>query len=337
MSAAVPLLEIDDLGLAFATEDENVAVVRGLGFVLRSGERAALVGESGCGKSMTCLAITRLPPTDRARLTGTIRFGGADLTADPATLARVRGRQIGYVFQDPAASLNPVMRIGVQLTEAIAAGGVPRMPRRHQARQQACKLLEDVRLPHAEAMLQAYPCELSGGMQQRVMLAMALACGPRLLIADEPTTALDVTTQAEVLDLLDSLVEAHRMALLLVTHNLGLVAGRCENLHVLYAGQIVESGPSARVLRSPAHPYTAGLIRAVPTLGASGGNALHDIPGTVPQPGHLPAGCAFAPRCRFQSTACGTAPAGRRLAPGWTCRCWHPLTGAAPVPPEATT
>ncbi|NLF23736.1 MAG: ABC transporter ATP-binding protein [Lentisphaerae bacterium] len=333
MSAAVPLLEIDNLGLAFTTAAGNTAVVRGLGFVLRSGERAALVGESGCGKSMTCLAITRLPPTDRARLTGTIRFGGADLTTDPEALARVRGRQIGYVFQDPAASLNPVMRIGAQLNEALAAGGRPGMPRRRW-RQQACKLLEDVRLPHAEALLKAYPCELSGGMQQRVMLAMALACGPRLLIADEPTTALDVTTQAEVLDLLDALVEAHGMALLLVTHNLGLVAGRCETLHVLYAGQIVETGPSARVLRTPAHPYTAGLIRAVPTLDASGGNALHDIPGTVPPPGRLPAGCAFAPRCRCRSAACRTPPTMRTLAPGWTCRCWHPLAGTPAATPE---
>ena len=323
--ATSPLLEIENLTIAFPSDEGPVPVVRSLALTVAPGERVALVGESGCGKSMTCLAIGRLPPTDQARLDGRIRFEGAPLLDDPAALARLRGRRFAYVFQDPAASLNPVMRVGDQLFEAMPSG-------RRDRRQYAVELLARVRLPDPGALLRAYPCELSGGMQQRVMLAMALACGPRLLIADEPTTALDVTTQAEVLDLIDTLVRDQGMSLLLVTHNLGLVAGRGDTLHVLYAGQVVESGPVADVLRHPAHPYTQGLLRAVPRLSAAGNGNLHDIPGTVPSPTRLPPGCTFAPRCPYSDAACGEAPALLHAGARRLCRCHHPrLADGAPT------
>ena len=323
--AASPLLEIESLTIAFPGDGGPVPVVRSLTLTVALGERVALVGESGCGKSMTCLAIGRLPPTDQARLDGRIRFEGASLLDDPSAMARLRGRRFAYVFQDPAASLNPVMRVGSQLYEAMPST-------RRDRRQYAMELLARVRLPDPAALLRAYPCELSGGMQQRVMLAMALACGPRLLIADEPTTALDVTTQAEVLDLIDTLVRDQGMSLLLVTHNLGLVAGRGDPLHVLYAGQVVESGPVADVLRHPAHPYTQGLLRAVPRLSAAGNGNLHDIPGTVPSPTRLPPGCTFAPRCPYSDAACGEAPALLHAGARRLCRCHHPrLADGAPT------
>ncbi len=319
--ASPPLLEIENLTVAFPGADGPVPVVRSLSLTLAAGERAALVGESGCGKSMTCLSIGRLPPTDHARLDGRIRFGGASLLDNPDAMARLRGRRFAYVFQDPAASLNPVMRIGDQIAEALPASGPAA---RGDWRRQVVDLLARVRLPDPASMLRAYPCELSGGMQQRAMLAMALACGPQLLIADEPTTALDVTTQAEVLDLIDTLVRSQGMSLLLVTHNLGLVAGRCDTLHVLYAGQVVESGPAAEVLRHPAHPYTQGLLRAVPRLSDAGASELHDIPGTVPSPARLPPGCTFAPRCPYRDTTCAEAPEMRPAGARRLCRCHHP-------------
>lgn len=339
MSAACPILEIDDLDIAFPCGDHTVPVVRKLSLTLRPGERTALAGESGCGKSMTCLAIARLPPTDRARISGSIRFEGLSILDDPAAMARVRGHKIAYVFQDPAASLNPVMRIEAQLIEAMhptPGGGLARLGgTRRAARERARSLLARVRLPDPAALLRAFPCELSGGMQQRVMLAMALAGEPRLLIADEPTTALDVTTQADVLDLIDELVRETGLSLLLVTHNLGLVAGRCDSLHVLYAGQIVESGPVAEVLSQPAHPYALGLLRAVPKLSATRRNTLYDIPGTVPQPGQLPPGCTFAPRCPYRDAGCDAPPEMHPLGPHRSCRCRHPQHAVPrPAQPE---
>ena len=337
-ASTAPLLEIGNLTISFAGEAGWVPVVRSLSLTVAPGERVALIGESGCGKSMTCLAGGRLPPTDQACLGGRIRFEGASLLDDPAAMARLRGRRFAYVFQDPSASLNPVMRIGDQLSEAMPTGhdddGTPPVPR-HARHQRAMELLARVKLPDPAALLRAYPCELSGGMQQRVMLAMALAGSPRLLIADEPTTALDVTTQAEVLNLIDSLVRENGMSLLLVTHNLGLVAGRCDTLHVLYVGQVVESGPVAAVLRHPAHPYTQGLLRAVPRLSSVGSGELHDIPGTVPPPAQLPPGCTFAPRCPYRATACDEAPALLPIDAQRHCRCPH--TRLRPgVPPAAT-
>lgn len=280
------LLEVENLHVRFGACE----VVRGVSLSVRAGECVALVGESGCGKSMTSLSITRLPPTDRAVISGTVRFRGK-VIAGPT-------RGIAYVFQDPMASLNPVMRIGAQIDEAFETAG-----KRHG---NAEDLLASVDLPNPKGILRSYPCELSGGMCQRVMIAMALAGEPELLIADEPTTALDVTTQADVMNLIGRIVRERGMSLLLSTHNLGLVAGRCDTVNVLYAGQVVETGPVAEILQAPRHPYTRGLIRAVPRIEDGRANQLRDIPGTVPSPAEIASlrGCAFAPRCPNATASC---------------------------------
>lgn len=292
-----PLLEVRGLGVTFVRDGRASAAVRDVSLSVSRGERVALVGESGCGKSMTCLALTRLPPTDRAAVTGDVRFKGAPL--------RSAGRGVSYVFQDPVASLDPVMRIGAQLEEAFPRERRPGPGR--AVRDAMVALLGQVDLPSPGALLRAYPCELSGGMCQRVMIAMALAAGPDLLVADEPTTALDVTTQADVMDLVERIARERGMALLLATHNLGLVSGRCDSICVLYAGEVVETGPVDRVLASPRHPYTRGLLRAVPRIEEGRANRLRDIPGTVPSAEALArmTGCAFRPRCPCATAACG--------------------------------
>jgi oligopeptide/dipeptide ABC transporter ATP-binding protein len=315
-----PLLDVSDLTVTFRRDGRDLAAVRGLSFDVRRSDRVALVGESGCGKSVTCLALTRLPPTDRARVSGKVVWNGADvLQATPETVRAVRGRGMAYVFQDAVGSLNPVVRVGTQLAECL------RLPRR-QATAGAARLLGRVGLPRPEAALRAFPCELSGGMQQRVVLAMALALRPRLLVADEPTTALDVTAQALVLDLIEELAAEAGMAVLFVTHNLGLVAGRARRVCVLYAGKVVESGGVAEVLRRPAHPYTAGLRAAVPRLDGPR-VPPRDIPGTVPDAAELPSGCAFAPRCPRVHARCAEPPPMQDLpgAAGRRARCWRPL------------
>lgn len=284
------LLEVDNLRVKFGAYE----VVRGISFAVKKGECVALVGESGCGKSITSLSITKLPPTDRATITCSIRFHGKTISGPTHGIA--------YVFQDPMASLNPVMKIGPQLKEARRAAGLPVGD--------LCGLLKSVDLPNPEALLNSYPCELSGGMCQRVMIAMALAGEPELLIADEPTTALDVTTQADVMNLIGRIVHERDMSLLLSTHNLGLVADKCNTVNVLYAGQIVESGPVSQILSSPRHPYTRGLINAVPSIKDGRHNLLRDIPGTVPSPAEFAAmpGCTFAPRCPNARPECKLSP-----------------------------
>lgn len=297
------MLSVENLAVSFFRDGVETTPVRSVSFTIQPGERVALVGESGCGKSLTALSLGRLSPTDRAHLSGRIVFEGIDvLQASSAVLQQVRGKGIAYVFQDPSASLNPVMRIGAQVAENMV--GVSR-------REQTLRchdLLARVGLPDPARAARAYPCELSGGQQQRVMLAMALAAHPKLLVADEPTTALDVTMQRQVLDLMDDLAAEYRMAILLITHNLGLVAGRMDQVHVMYAGQIVESGPVVDVLARPLHPYTQGLLAAVPRLDAPRGAALQDIPGTVPAARDWPQGCAFAPRCPVQASYCANVP-----------------------------
>ncbi len=294
------LLQIDDLRVTFHTPVGDVTPVPGVTLHVAPGERVALVGESGCGKSVTALSITALPPTDHAQRQGSIRFEGRELIGQPKALQAVRRGGIAYVFQDPMASLNPVLRIRDQIAEAL-----PPLPAAAR-RERILQLLTDVGLPDPARAADAYPCELSGGQCQRIMLAMALAAEPKLLIADEPTTALDVTTQRRILGLMDTLARQRNMALLLITHNLGIVAAYMQRLYVMYAGRIVEQGPVADILTAPRHPYTQGLLAAVPSLRLDR-DKLQDIPGTVPPPGQYPSGCPFAPRCPKATPACAQA------------------------------
>jgi len=315
---SVPLLQVDQLAVSFRQEGLETTPVRSVSLTILPGERVAVVGESGCGKSLTALALTRLSPTDRAHVTGRVLFEGADVLAlSRRERSAVRGGGIAYVFQDPSASLNPVMRVHKQIGECLR--GLTHAERFAAA----VGLLTQTGLPDPVRAAQAYPCELSGGQQQRVVLAMALASRPKLLIADEPTTALDVTTQRQVLNLIDKLADANGMAVLLITHNLGLVAGRMDRVYVMYAGQVVESGAVPDVLSRPQHPYTRGLLAAVPMLDAPRNAPLRDIPGTVPSPDAWPTGCAFAPRCEAASPRChAEQPPENEGAKGRLYRCW---------------
>jgi len=321
-----PLLQVENLTVTFRQDGVVTSPVRSVSLTVRAGERVAVVGESGCGKSMTALALSRLSPTDRARLSGRVLFEGTDtLTLGSRALTRVRGHGIAYVFQDPSASLNPVMRVCDQIAECL--------PDMNRAGRLATiiDLLGKTGLPDPARAARAFPCELSGGQQQRVMLAMALAARPKLLVADEPTTALDVTTQRQVLNLIDALADANGMAVLLITHNLGLVAGRMERVYVMYAGQVVETGAVADVLALPRHPYTRGLLAAVPMLDAPRDTPLQDIPGTVPSPDAWPVGCAFGPRCADAEPRCLTDPPPETAAGERMHRCW-PHAGDPPTP-----
>ena len=304
------LLQVEDLRVVFRTEAGSGAAVDGVSFDVDAGETVALVGESGCGKSVTALSILRLLPSPPARLDGgSIRFDGRDLTTMPLPeLRRLRGGDIAMVFQEPMTALNPVLTIGAQLTEAIR---LHRPVGRAAARSQALELLDLVRIPDAARHLEAYPHRLSGGMRQRVVIAMALACDPRLLIADEPTTALDVTIQAGILDLLRSVQARTGMALLLITHNLGVVADMADRVVVMYAGRVAEQGPARDVLRAPRHPYTRGLLAATPRVPHRAGEGrapLQEIAGMVPALTAMPPGCAFAPRCHMAEPACAATP-----------------------------
>jgi len=296
------LLQVKELRTYFHVGEDVVRAVDGVSFNVHAGETVALVGESGCGKSVTALSLARLvsqPPGYYAG--GSVLYQGTNvLDMNEGELRRIRGKEISYVFQEPGASLNPVFKVGYQIGEAI------RLHRKGvDVQEEVIRLLELVGLPDPDIRVQAYPYELSGGMQQRVMIAMALACSPQLLIADEPTTALDVTIQAQIMELLSSLQDRLGMAVLLITHNLGLVADVAHWINVMYGGRIVESGPTEDVLSSPKHPYTRGLLDAVPRLEDSVGR-LKGIPGSVPNPAHLPTGCKFHPRCPKCEAICRT-------------------------------
>ena len=317
----IPLLTVNKLAIAFKQNHRLTTPVRDVSLTIANGERVAIVGESGCGKSLTALALTRLSPTDRAQLNGQVLFEGINtLTMPRKALNAIRGHGIAYVFQDPAASLNPVMRVDAQIAECLP-------PEHRAAKHDAIiELLTRTGLPDPTRAARAYPCELSGGQQQRVMLAMALASRPKLLVADEPTTALDVTTQRQVLDLIDNLAATYHMAVLLITHNLGLVAGRMSRMYVMYAGQIVESGLVTEVLSQPMHPYTRGLIAAVPLLDAPRNAVLQDIPGMVPSPDAWPTGCAFAPRCSEAQPQCHAQMPQEYYCNSRMSRCWRMAT-----------
>ena len=290
------LVAIRDLAVSF----DGVPALRGVDLDIAPGGAVGMVGESGCGKSVTWLAALGLLPS-RARVTGRVALDGQDiLAAPPATLDSVRGGRIGMIFQDPASSLNPVHRLGAQVAEALRlhrgmTGGA--------ARAEARRLFDQVGIPDAARRLDAYPHERSGGQNQRVMIAMALAGQPELLVADEPTTALDVTIQAQILDLLNRLRRETGMALVLISHDLGVVSETCEEVAVMYAGRIVEQAPTATLFANPTHPYTRGLLAALPPIDGPK-RPLAAIPGGVPEPWAMPPGCAFAPRCPHAGAAC---------------------------------
>lgn len=294
------LIEISDLRVYFGSEEHPVRAVDRVSFTIDEGQTVALVGESGCGKSVTSLSLARLVPQPPGWYAGgSVKYQGREvLTMNAAELRDVRGDDIAYVFQEPGSSLNPVFRVGDQIAEAI------RLHRKDvDVHKEVVELMRLVGLPEPEERSKAYPHELSGGMQQRVMIAMALACKPKLLVADEPTTALDVTIQAQILELLADLQKKLGMAVLLITHNLGLVADVSDWVNVMYAGNIVESGPTKKVLASPRHPYTKALLNAVPRLDSDKGR-LEGIEGTVPSPSHWPSGCKFHPRCGYAEGRC---------------------------------
>ena len=315
------LLRVEDLRVHFATDRGEVRAVDGVSFALDARQSLALVGESGCGKSMTAFSLLRLVPSPPGRIAGgRILFRGEDLLAKKEREMRAfRGAGIAIVFQEPMTSLDPVFTAGQQVMEAVRAH---RRVSGREARAEAARLLAAVGIPEPERRLDSYPHELSGGMRQRVMIAIALAGRPALLVADEPTTALDVTIQAQILALIRDLQQQTGMALLLITHNLGIVAEMCDRVAVMYAGRIVEQAATADLLREPLHPYTQGLLRAVPTLEQAPRTPLPAIPGSVPDPAALPAGCRFRGRCTRAVAACAEwEPQLLEVAPGRQVAC----------------
>ena len=318
------LFELVDLRVHIGTRLGPAEIVNGVDWGVDRGETLAIVGESGSGKSMSVLSATGLVPSPPARFEGEARFDGQDLlTLDEKARRRVRGRHIGFVFQEPMTSLNPLLNIGRQMTEAarlhleISAS---------EADAKAVELLSLVGIPEPEARLKAYPHQLSGGMRQRVMIAMALMCDPEVLIADEPTTALDVTTQAQILDLVTRLQERFAMAVVWITHDLGVVADFADRVAVMYGGRIVEEAPTRELFASPSHPYTRGLLTARPRLGEPD-IELATIPGVPPDPRRLPAGCSFWPRCPYRADPrCETEmPPLREIVPGHKARTFYDL------------
>jgi peptide/nickel transport system ATP-binding protein len=317
----VSILQVRDLATHFFTRDGVVRAVDGVSFDLEAGETLGIVGESGCGKSVTALSILRLIPPQAGRIVrGSVTFEGTDLAAlSDEEMRKVRGHQIAMIFQEPMTSLNPVLTIGTQIAENVV---------RHwgvgwrEARDRAAEMLALVRLSDPRRRLDEYPHQLSGGMRQRVMIAMALSCDPKVLVADEPTTALDVTIQAQILDLLSDLQQRLGMAILIITHDLGVIAEVADQVLVMYAGRIVESADVNDLFADPQHPYTIGLLGSIPRIDVDR-ERLATIEGTVPSPNNQPAGCRFAPRCPFADLRCRQQPPPLRdVAPGHQVACW---------------
>ena len=317
------LLEVDNLAVRFATEDGEVEAVNGLNFGLDAGQTLGIVGESGSGKSQTALSIMGLLASN-GRATGSIRFKGEELIGmKPAAMNRVRGAHIGMIFQDPMTSLNPYLRISTQMAEVLIRH---RGMGKREAVAESIKMLDAVRIPDAKNRVQRFPHEFSGGMRQRVMIAMTLLTRPELLIADEPTTALDVTVQAQILDLLGDLRTEFNVGIIMITHDLGVVADLCDEVVVLYGGQIMEQGAARDLFKAPSHPYTRGLLNSIPSLDSEHQGELFAIPGNPPDLLHLPAGCPFAPRCGFKRDDCDNIRPGLERVDAARRACHAPAT-----------
>jgi peptide/nickel transport system ATP-binding protein len=325
--AADALLEVRDLRVHFPTDDGLVKAVDGLSFRLDRGRALGIVGESGSGKSVTSLGILGLHHGTRARITGEIWLDGKELvTADPARIRQLRGNKMAMIFQDPLTSLHPYYTVGNQIIEAYR---IHNEVSRSEARKHAIELLDRVGIPHATTRVDDYPHQFSGGMRQRVMIAMALSCNPQLLIADEPTTALDVTVQAQILDLIADLQAEFGSAVIIITHDLGVIAELADDVLVMYAGKAVEYGSAEDIFERPEHPYTWGLLGSMPRLEARRADRLLSIPGTPPSLIQVPPGCAFHPRCEYASLTRGASqtevPALRETAPGHLSACHLPV------------
>ncbi|MBI2957746.1 MAG: ABC transporter ATP-binding protein [Chloroflexi bacterium] len=321
------LLQVRDLTTHFFTRDGEVGAVDGVSYSVAAGETIALVGESGCGKTVSALSIVRLIPEPPGRiLSGKVLFDGADLLQLPADEMRlVRGGKIAMIFQEPMTSLNPVLTVGRQITEALE---LHQHMNRQDAFRETVRLLKLVGIPNADQRARSYPHHLSGGMRQRVMIAMAISCKPKLIIADEPTTALDVTIQAQLLELMRSIARDLGTATILITHNLGVVARYARRVYVMYAGKIVEHGPALAVYHDPRHPYTVGLLASVPRLDEPRKTRLAPIEGQPPDLVSLPRGCAFQARCSFYSGGCeGQALDLLEVSPGHYSVCWQGRKG----------
>ena len=323
MDNLYPLLQVNNLKTYFATEQGTVTAVDGIDFTVQAGETVGLVGESGCGKSVTSLSVLRLfEEYSGTSIAGEILFEGKNLLALPVNeMQAIRGNRIAMIFQDPMTSLNPVFTVGDQIAESII---LHQRLGRKEALARTVDMLKLVGIPAPERRLHEYPHQLSGGMRQRVMIAMGLACEPSLLIADEPTTALDVTIQAQILDLMLALQQKINMGIILITHDLGVVAEVCSRVMVMYLGQIVEECSVETLFSRPAHPYTTGLIRSIPTLEGNRREPLHMIAGKVPSLQQIPPGCRFAPRCPRADALCLSAlPGLETIDTAHKVRCWH--------------
>ena len=315
------VLRVTDLETSFTRDKKEIKILRGVNFAIRKGEILGLVGESGSGKSLTSLSIMQLfHGTTGKIVNGSIHFNGEDLTKmSEAAMRKIRGKQMAMIFQEPMTSLNPVLKIGKQLMEAIELH--LKLPK-NESRHHAIQMLKNVGIGRAEEIIYEYPHQLSGGMRQRVMIAMAMACHPNLLIADEPTTALDVTIQAQILELMKKLKEENETAILLITHDLGVVAEMCDRVVVMYAGQVVEEADVFELFASPKHPYTQGLIASVPKIGDNK-EILDSINGQVPSPQNMPNGCKFAPRCHQAMSICHEeSPPTVNITITRQCSCW---------------
>jgi oligopeptide/dipeptide ABC transporter ATP-binding protein len=322
------LLAVDGLRTHFFTQDGVVKAVDGISFSIRHGETLGIVGESGCGKSITALSVMRLIERPGRIVEGSIRLGDRDLLAlSDEEMRDVRGNAISMIFQEPMTSLNPVYTCGDQISEAISLHeGIPRK----QATEQAIQMLGQVGIPDPKRRASEYPHQLSGGMRQRVMIAMALSTNPELLIADEPTTALDVTIQAQILELMKTLRERNRMAIMLITHDLGVIAEMADDVVVMYAGKVVEAAEVTTIFERPHHPYSQGLLASIPRMGERR-LRLEVIQGTVPNPLNLPPGCLFKRRCPHAMPVCETAPPLQEIGPGHVSRCWLTAAGEPPA------